>query len=72
MPYALLQPFTAAVWPCLAATWLLLVISFRFIAMFQDHRIRNSATHHSWSTAFFVTIGTITQQGMFFVYLQFI
>jgi hypothetical protein len=65
MPYALLQPFTLSVWPCLAATWLLIVISFRFIAMF-------SAAHHSWSTAFFVTIGTITQQGTFFIYLQLI
>ena len=65
MPEALLQPFSVSVWPCLVVSWILLTISFRFIAVFKGHRTQDLAVEpdQSWSSAFVVTIGTIAEQG---------
>jgi hypothetical protein len=64
MPDALLQPFSVSVWPCLALSWILLTISFRFIAVFKGHRTQELAAKpdQSWSSAFIITIGTIAEQ----------
>jgi len=68
MPDALLQPFSVSVWPCLAVSWILLTVSFRFIAVFKGHRTQDLAVKldQSWSSAFFVTIGTIAEQSKLF------
>jgi hypothetical protein len=65
MPDALLQPFSVSVWPCLAVSWILLIVSFRFIAVFKGHRTQDLAVgvDQSWSSALVVTIGTIAEQG---------
>ena len=65
MPDALLQPFSVSVWPCLVVSWILLTVSFRFIAVFKGHRTQDlaAALDQSWSSAFVVTIGTIAEQG---------
>lgn len=65
MPDALLQPFTASVWQCLAVSWLLLTVTFRFIAVSKRRRAQDVAAEvdKSWSNAFVVTIGIIAEQG---------
>jgi hypothetical protein len=65
MPDALLQPFSASVWPYLALSWILLTVSFRFIALFKRRRTQDLAVEldPSWSSALVVTIGTIAEQG---------
>lgn len=68
MPDALLQPFSVSVWQCLAVSWILLTVSFRFIAVFRGHRTQHFAVEldQTWSSTFVVTIGTIAEQGKVF------
>jgi hypothetical protein len=65
MTDALLQPFAVSVWPCLAVSWILLTVSFHFIAVFKGRRTQGLAVEldQSWSNAFVTTIGTIAEQG---------
>ena len=65
MSDALVQPLSVSVWPCLAVSWILLTVSFRFIAVVKGHRTQDLAVKldQSWSSAFIVAIGTIAEQG---------
>ncbi|KAJ4446852.1 hypothetical protein ANN_13551 [Periplaneta americana] len=65
MPDALAQPFSAPVWLCCAACWLLVMVSLRFIVVLESRRQR-TASDQTWSTACITIVEVIAEQEVFY------